>query len=215
VAWENARAALLRDLHLEIEREETWRERERMSPMLFEQTFGDTRDPDTWPAVELLLSDGTVVRFRGAIDRLDVSRSHVLVIDYKTGGTWGFDGLDADPVLAGRHLQLVLYARAARPNFPEAQEVRAEFRFVSSKGRFERRQILADARADGRLAEVVQHVSDGIRAGVFLPKPGDYDRGTFRNCKFCDYERICSTSRDVAWQRKSPNVAVLPLEPLP
>jgi ATP-dependent helicase/DNAse subunit B len=164
--------------------------------------------------VELPLADGSTVRFRGAIDRIDVSGSHVLVIDYKSGGTWGFDGLDADPVLAGRHLQLVLYARAARPNFPGVLEVRAEFRFVSSKGKFERRQIVADPRADLRLAEVVQHVSNGIRAGAFLPKPGDFDRGTFRNCRFCEYERICSTSRDVAWQRKSPTVAWLPLEPL-
>ena len=208
VAWENARAALVRDLHLELEREDAWRVEEGMTPMLFERTFGDERDPETWPAVEVPLADGSVVRFRGAIDRVDVSPRRVLVIDYKSGGTWGYDGLEDDPVLAGRHLQLVLYARAARANVADADDVRAEFRFVSSRGKFERRQIRADARADERLAEVVQRAADGIRAGVFLPEPGEYDRGTFKNCRFCDYDRICSTTRDLAWQRKSPGVAL-------
>ncbi len=214
IAWENARAMLLRDLHLELDREDRLRLEEATAPLLFERTFGDDRDPETWPAVEVPLADGSVVRFRGAIDRVDTSPSRVLVIDYKSGSTWGYDGLDTDPVLAGRHLQLVLYARAARANVAHADDVRAEFRFVSSKGKFERRQIVADARADRRLAEVVQHVAAGIRAGVFLSMPGEYDRGTFKNCRFCEYDRICSTSRDLAWQRKSPGISFLPLEPL-
>jgi ATP-dependent helicase/nuclease subunit B len=213
IAWENARAALVADLHLEIDREETWRTEEGLVPALFERTFGDERDPDTWPAVEVPLAAGSVVRFRGAIDRVDISPSRVLVIDYKSGSTWGFDGLEDDPVLAGRHLQLVLYARATRGNVADVDDVRAEFRFVSTKGKFERRQIVANADADQRLAEVVQHVADGIRSGVFLPRPGEYDRGTFKNCRFCEYDRICSTSRDLAWERKSPGIASLPLEP--
>jgi ATP-dependent helicase/nuclease subunit B len=214
IAWENARSGVRRDLHMELEREETRRVTEGLTPELFERTFGDDRDPKTWPAVEVPLTDGSVVRFRGAIDRVDVSPSRVLVIDYKTGGTWGYDGLEDDPVLAGRHLQLVLYARAARANVAVASDVRAEFRFVSSRGRFERRQIVADARAEERLSEVVQHAADGIRAGVFLARPGDYDRGTFRNCRFCEYDRICPTSRDLAWDRKSSGLQLIPLEPL-
>ena len=117
-----------------------------------------------------------------------------------------------DPVLAGRHVQLALYARAARANAAaHATEVRAEYRFVSSKGKFERRQIVADERADERLLEVVQHAADGIRAGAFLPMPGAADRGSFINCRFCDYDRICSTARDEEWQRKAPNAAFVPL----
>src|SRR5439155_2361592 len=135
--WENARAALLRDLHLELDREEVWRVEEGLAPLLFERTFGNERDVESWPAVEMPLADGSVIRFRGAIDRVDVSPSRVLVIDYKSGGTWGYDGLSDDPVLAGRHLQLVLYARAARANVAETgSDIRAEFRFVSSKGKF-------------------------------------------------------------------------------
>jgi RecB family exonuclease len=215
VGWENARAALVRDLHLELDREEVWRLEDRLAPVLFERSFGETRDPNSWPAVELTLEDGSVVRFRGAIDRIDQAADRVLVVDYKSGSTWGYDGLDVDPVLAGRHLQLALYGRAARVNLaPDSAEVRAEFRFVSSRGRFERRQILVDHQTDARLAEVVGHAASGIRDGAFLPMPGEFDRGAFSNCRFCEFERICSTSRDEAWRRKSPGASFVPLEAL-
>jgi ATP-dependent helicase/nuclease subunit B len=115
--------------------------------------------------------------------------------------------------MAGRHVQLALYARAVRANLtPPPAEVRAEYRFASRKGRFERRQIVADERTDARLVEVVRHTANGIRAGVFLPTPGERVRGTFENCRFCDYDRVCSTSRDEAWRRKHPNAAFVPLE---
>ncbi len=227
LAWENARTALVHDLHLELEREEAWRVEEEdgqdgqdredvpVAPSLFERTFGDVRDPASWAPVELDLGDGLVARFRGAIDRVDVSPSRVLVIDYKTGGTWGYDGLEADPVAAGRLLQLALYGRAARANVGDgAPDVRAEYRFVSSKGRFERLQISVDARTDERLLEVVRHAVSGIRSGMFLASPGAWSRGGFQNCRFCEYDRVCSTTRDEAWSRKSPEIPIVPLEPL-
>jgi RecB family exonuclease len=231
LAWENARASVVHDLHLELEREEAWRQDEQeedkeaeqrveghalAAPALFERTFGDARDPESWAPVELDLGDGVIVRFRGAIDRVDVSPARILVIDYKTGGTWGYDGLDSDPVAAGRHLQLALYGRAARENVGDgAADVRAEYRFVSSRGRFERRQIAVDARTDARLIEVVRHAANGIRSGMFLPTPGAWSRGSFQHCRFCDYDRVCSTSRDEDWFRKSPRIPILPLEPRP
>jgi hypothetical protein len=161
------------------------------------------------------LVDGRIIRFRGAIDRVDLSPSGVLVIDYKSGGTWGYDGLDRDPVLAGRHLQLALYGRAARANVStSARGVRAEFRFVSTKGKFERHQIVVDEKTDVRLSEVVRHTADGIRAGAFLPMPGESDRGTFKNCRFCDFERVCPTARDQTWRHKSASAPFIPLEPV-
>jgi len=120
---------------------------------------------------------------------------------------------NVDPVLAGRHLQLALYGRAARVNLAEdSVQVRAEFRFVSSRGKFERRHIVVDQQTDARLAHVVAHTASGIRDGAFLPMPGEFDRGAFPNCRFCEFERICSTSRDEAWRRKSPQASFMPLE---
>ena len=191
--------------------------------MLFERTFGDARDPQTWPAAEVALDQhGNVLRFRGAIDRVDLSPDddplkRALVIDYKTGGAWGFDGLELDPVLAGSHLQLALYARALRAGLPGVQldQVRAEFRLVSSKGRFQRFQIVVDSQTDARLDEVVR--SRGQRYSGAAPSclgPGERDRNTFKNCRFCEYDRICSTTRDEAAERKKPNTSFVPLERL-
>ena len=206
----------MRDLHLQLDREEVWRLEDGLAPTLFERTFGDMRDAESWPAVEVALADGSVVRFRGAIDRVDVSPSRVLVIDYKTGGVWGYDGLDADPVLAGHHLQLVLYGQAARANVadpvgggPRRIPLRLEQEASSSAARSS-----WTIRRRPRLAEVVRHAASGIRAGAFLPMPGEFDRGTFSNCRFCEFDRICSTSRDQAWQRKSPHASFVPLEAL-
>jgi ATP-dependent helicase/DNAse subunit B len=221
LAWDNARAVIVRDLHLLLEREDAWLAEDGFEPAFFERTFGDSRDPDTWPAAVVPLEDGVEVRFRGAMDRVDFSPTaagrRALVIDYKTGGVWGYEGLVEDPVLAGRHVQLALYARALRFGLAEGQdlaEIRAEYRFISSKGGFERRQIVVDRRADDRLVEVVQQAANGIRDGVFLPRPGERSRGSFENCRFCEYDRICSTTRDEAWRRKRSNASFVPLETL-
>jgi ATP-dependent helicase/nuclease subunit B len=222
LAWDNARASIMADLHTQLERDEAWRRNDGLVPAMFERTFGNSRDPETWPAVEVALDQaGAVLRFRGAIDRVDLSPDdgasrRALVIDYKTGGAWGFDGLDRDPVLAGSHLQLALYARALRSGLPgiPLDEVRAEYRLVSSKGKFQRFQVVIDSQTDARLDEVVRHAAGGIRVGAFLPTPGGRDRNTFKNCRFCDYDRICSTTRDEAAERKKPNVSFVPLERL-
>ena len=72
----------------------------------------DSPDP-----VEITLPDGSVIRARGRIDRVD----EVMLIggprafdiwDYKTGSDWGFD--QDDPLRGGRRLQHVIYLELAR-----------------------------------------------------------------------------------------------------
>jgi CRISPR/Cas system-associated exonuclease Cas4 (RecB family) len=222
LAWDNARAAILADLHAQLERDQAWRQQDGVVPARFESTFGYPDDPDTWPAVEVPLgAHGLLARFRGAIDRVDLSPDgrRAMVIDYKTGSTWGYDGLEDDPVLDGHKVQLALYARALRNGLPGGEaleEITAEYRFVSSKGGFQRKQIRADAQVDARLDEVVRRVAAGIGSGVFLPKPGPRKTGGFENCRFCDYDRVCSTTRDEAWERKDPaaHSQLIPLDRL-
>lgn len=221
LAWDNARAQILADLHAQLARDEAWRREDRLMPALFEQTFGDPHDPESWPAAEVALGNGLVARFRGAIDRMDLTPAGITprrarVIDYKSGGQWGYDDLEQDPVLAGRHVQLALYARALRTGLAgsaDLAEVRAEFRFVTAKGGHERRQIVADARVEERLDRVVRRIATGIQAGVFLPAPGERGQRGFQNCTFCDYDRVCSTTRDETFERKR-GVAFVALESL-
>ncbi len=210
LAWENARASILADLHAQMERDETWRRDDALMPALFEQSFGDDRNPDSWPPARVPLHDGASAAFGGSIDRIDLSHPgtqprRALVIDYKSGRAEEFDGLDDDPVLGGRHIQLALYARALRTGLPDGERierVEAEYRFVTSKGGFRRSRIVANAAVDAGLDQQVQRVAAGIRAGVFLAVPGASDQGGFENCRYCDFDRICSATRDEAWVRK-------------
>jgi hypothetical protein len=55
---------------------------------------------------------------------------------------------------------------------------------------------------------VLQWAADGVGGGVFLSVPGARDRGSFANCAYCDFDRVCGAARDEAWQRKS---GVLPM----
>jgi hypothetical protein len=53
----------------------------------------------------------------------------------------------------------------------------------------------------------VQRVAEGIQRGVFLPVPGEWVQGRPANCRFCDYDRVCSATRDEAWERKHGQIA--------
>src|SRR5207244_10576388 len=50
LAWENARAAILADLHALLEKDEAWRRAEGLVPTVFESSFGDPRVAEPWPA---------------------------------------------------------------------------------------------------------------------------------------------------------------------
>jgi hypothetical protein len=150
------------------------------------------------------------------VDRVDLgptdqSPRRAVVIDYKSGRADSFSGLEDDPLLGGRLIQLALYTRAVRaalaaeagPAVAETAEISAEYRFVSSRGGFTRLPIVASAGLDRQLDRVVQRVADGIQRGVFLPVPGpeDGDRGP-ENCRYCDFDRVCATNRTEVWARK-------------
>jgi ATP-dependent helicase/nuclease subunit B len=87
---------------------------EGWEPFCFESSIGlpsqtesllDSADP-----IVVALPDGSSVRARARIDRIDRLRtdvSSIAVWDYKTGSTYGFD--EADPFAAGRRIQNALY----------------------------------------------------------------------------------------------------------
>jgi RecB family exonuclease len=209
LAWENARTAILADLHALLEKDEAWREEEKLRPALFERSFGEESEPDSWPAVTVALGEERSVAFRGFIDRIDFSQPgqaprRALVIDYKTGSAEPYGDLKKDPLGEGRRVQLALYGRALRgsPAGAGGLRVTAEYRFVSVKAGFARLKVDVDEAVDAGLDQVVQVAADGIGRGVFLPEPGVRDRGSFQNCRYCDYDRVCSTTRDEAWERK-------------
>jgi hypothetical protein len=129
-----------------------------------------------------------------------------LIVDYKTGQTAGFEDLKGqNPLLGGRHLQLALYARALRAGLgagADELEVRAEFRFVTSRGGFSRLAITANRAVEAELERIVGTVAEAVGQGAFPAVPGAFSNGRFENCRNCAYDRVCAVSRDEAWERK-------------
>src|SRR6202011_5857829 len=107
LAWQNTQSAILLDLETVLTRDQEFRQENSLRPEHFEQGFAFA---EGWPAAEVALSDGTMVRLRGYIDRVDVGDDAVYVTDYKTGIAGDQREFIADPVVAGTKVQLAVYS---------------------------------------------------------------------------------------------------------
>ena len=121
------------------------------------------------------------VMVRGAIDRIDRLTRGLRVVDYKTGGTFGFasgkgiwDG--------GRRLQHVIYSAVAS-QLHDARTLAMEYHFPTRKGENQTRGYSADDLIAG--PELVARLLDRVAGGHFLPTD---DAG---DCRFCNYQAIC------------------------
>ena len=208
LAWLNEQTAIQLDLGTVLNKDEEFRSNFAVKPEFFEQGFGWT---EGWPAAEVELGDGTVVRLRGYIDRVDLGEGEAYVTDYKTGGYYSKKDFAEDPVVAGTKVQLAVYSNAVRRFLEEqgkaAGNVTASYWFISTKGNFTRIEVSDPAAADQRLAEIMGVVNDGLTAGAFPQVPGEDQGGmpkrpAFSNCVFCDYHRVCPTGRDQIRERK-------------
>ena len=113
--------------------------------------------------------------------------------------------------------------RAVRPAPPDGDAVRARalvarhgegplsfmttwtgnrYWFTSERGRFETIGYPVDERVLARLRQVLTVVADGIAAGAFPARPGEVDRQSYKNCKYCDFDRLCQRDRARQWERK-------------
>lgn len=213
--WQNERAAILIDLDNFL-REDVELRRGGFVPAVFEQMFGFRDRPESWPSVVAPLDDGRYAEFRGIIDRVDFapgleSPTSAQVVDYKTGKAMKQAELDADPVVAGTRLQLAVYAGAVQEFAAQRGITLAaafgSYWFVTSGSKFESVRVPASQQTEARLRDVARIVDEGIREGAFLAVPGDEsfrppNRTTWDNCAYCEYDRICPTSRQVAYERK-------------
>ena len=154
-------------------------------------------------------TDGEQVRFRGVIDRVDTSSDGrtALVIDYKTGSSRPYNGLESDPTDRGRRLQLGVYALAAQDSLANVENVSSAYWFVTTRGAF---ALAPKEPVDGsseevraRLGEVVSGIVSGIRSGVFPAHPGERNAFLgFENCGFCEFDSLCPSRRDRIWESK-------------
>ena len=210
VMWQIARDEILIDLEAFLDEDQRMRRQYGVSPVSVEAEFGIGEDG--WQPAELTLPDGTQVRFRGKIDRVDANESgdRVMVLDYKTGSSSSYRKLKDDPIDRGKRLQLAIYSLAARQALGERTSVSAAYWFVTSGGKFELMPS-APVNLEGegvkeRFTEGISTIVNGIRQGLFPANPGPGDPNNSysydSNCRYCDFKTLCASKRDVQWGRK-------------
>lgn len=220
--WQRDRDALLADLGQLLDRDEQRAAHSRGDIQSSEFRFGFD---DSASAVSYRLDDGSEIRFRGIIDRLERTvEGGLVVIDYKTGATDSYTAIvkrdGADPTVGGTKLQLPVYALAAREHFggdasraaatSNANAVLSAYWFISSgRGRWEWLELPVDDAVMTRFAEVVSVIAAGIRNGVFvgIAQPAD-DRHHYRVCPFCDPDGLGTADVRDSWRRKRDDAAL-------
>lgn len=209
VLWEAEWAALRRHLRKILDADGRDPRLAGVSPVAVELAFGFEGEPT--PPVQISVGPERVLRFGGRVDRIDRSPdgSRLVVLDYKTGSAVQYGVIDADHpshdiVARGRLLQLPIYALAAKAEFPDAEAVEAYYWFVGQRGAIEMKGGLIDDAAAARFESVVGTIVEGIEHGLFPARPGDDDwrpgaGATHSNCKYCEFDRLCSTTRGEQW----------------
>jgi RecB family exonuclease len=211
IFWRRDRARILADLERFLDGDNLNRRTHGTRPVAAELAFG-LREA-TVEAVPFTLSDKRQLRFRGKADRLDVGDDDTLhVVDYKTGRYEYYTGLtEENPDDRGRRLQLAIYGVAARQHGgrPDAH-VRAEYWFVSTKGRFKRIGYPVNDEVLARVCRTLDTIVAGIEAGVFASHPTEVSSSPRIECAACDPDGLGTTELRRAWERKRFSPALAP-----
>lgn len=200
--WELEKEDIRDDLHSFLVAEASLREKIGTAEIRAEARFG------MGDGSPMVVDEVTGLRFRGVIDRVDISAdgNSVLVMDYKTGSPRPYSELSKDPVDRGKRLQLGIYSLAARQLAPYADSVSAAYWLTSRQGGFRlappKYFDINDSQTAQRFREGVTTVVSGIQQGVFPANPGNFWNGDFANCRYCDFKTLCPSRRDDAWERK-------------
>ena len=203
--WELAKNKMLSDLERFLKEDAKLRRKHGVSPHAVECAFGFPEDEHPTPldTVEWSSDKTGTLRFRGKIDRIDLSSSGDtgLVLDYKSGKTDYYKNMDKDPVQRGKRLQLPVYGLAARQLLGDDVNVLVAYWFVTEDGKFVTRPPRKPGALDEMLdafAPVVGTIAEGIGAGLFPANPGNEGN----NCRNCDFKNLCPTRREWHWRRK-------------
>ena len=204
---------ILEDMCMFLDDDSAYRHQTRSIPLALEAEFGYHSQPV--PAHKL--PEGTAIKLRGRIDRIDIRNSsnmptEFVVIDYKTGKHntgekhQQYKNLNEfNPHGQGRRLQLPLYASAALelPVLKEriegsggARVSEAIYWFVTSQSDFYREPIVLSPDALGEVGKALQVVHSGIRQGLF---PSGVHKATLAGvaCEWCNPDRFGPSRHDV------------------
>jgi len=176
-------------------------------PVKFELGFGI--DEEGYPPVEITLPSRKKFLLSGIIDRIDkVGENIYRIIDYKSGGTYGYS--DRDYFKGGRQIQHALYAYACEMllgknnGMKNAKVTEGVYLFPTRKG--EGRRFVRVQRDNTKLLELLDDLFTIIEEGIFAASedPGE--------CRWCDYQVVCRIERlhkVIAGKRNDPDVIAL------
>lgn len=224
--WERDRAALLADLGELLDRDQAREAATRGHVVSSEFRFGFAGMPS---AVIFELGDGTMVRLRGVIDRVErTGDGGLVVIDYKTGAYGRFRSAvvgtrsrPPDATGRGTMLQLPVYALAAAQHLGhdgtggtdghDGTVALAAYWFITSApGQWQWLPVRVDADLMNRFSEVVTTIVGGIRRGIF---PGHAEpqqgRSGYVPCRCCDPDGIGTADVANAWKLKRGDPALV------
>jgi ATP-dependent helicase/nuclease subunit B len=152
---------------------------------------------DTDEPISIRLPDGSSVRVRGRVDRIDQMSGETVrsysIWDYKSGSAWKYD--QGDPLRQGRVMQPALYVAMVAHRLKEAVSAKARvaqfgFFFPGVRERGRRIQWTPAQLADGE--NVLGRLVQIVRKGTFVATDNADD------CKYCDYRAICRDPEAVA-----------------
>lgn len=221
--WAHDRSAILRTLDSALDGDTMLRAHFGVTPVAVEFTFGRNGEPP----LEIDLGDGRVIALSGQADRVDAGDGRAVVWDYKVAKSdrWEVlrkdEGKDGDKLGFGAKLQLVAYGMAAsdlRGAGGAGGDVHASYWFLASGAKHMNRPIGYDVTVElkTRFRDVLRVLADGIGAGRFPARPGEYQWhwGTFEHCGFCEFGEICPADRDEEWERVRFDPTLRPLRTL-
>jgi RecB family exonuclease len=149
------------------------------------------------------------VVLRGIADRIDRSQDgrRAWVIDYKTGGIEEYEAMKkADPLVDGRRLQLPAYLLAVS----DAEEAHAFYWFITQRGGFQQISYEPTPDLEERFVATLEAIAGGVTTGAFPAQPDEWDDfyNSFKNCRYCDFDRICARRREEAFAEKRDDPAM-------
>lgn len=125
--------------------------------------------------------DGSVM-VRGVVDRVDDLGAHLRVVDYKTGGGYGYSGR-SQVYNGGRRLQHFVYTAAVAALYGRPVDA-MEYHFPTRRGENRvRRYGTGKLKHGGELVEVLLKA---LERGWFPATDSAKD-----DCRYCDYREVC------------------------
>ncbi|MDP6867999.1 MAG: PD-(D/E)XK nuclease family protein, partial [Acidimicrobiales bacterium] len=195
--WPTIRSRLAAELEDFLVIDSAFRARLASRPIAAEKRFGGA------DALVVTLADGRSLRFRGSIDRVDLTTDDdLVVVDTKTGSPDRYKDISDDHFPGGSFLQLPIYALAAATDGRTTRH--ATYAFLGEVADGERHLgYEIDDEVTTAFHRVLASIVGGIDGGSFPHHPPENDRPEAHRCPHCSPDGLDARRVRAARARKA------------